>query len=573
MVTIEQEDGKFVISEDEGTKQKMQQRRRKDAETIYFNLLVKQAKEIGLSQSGLKRYIGEHMNKIGLSAVRAEESGPAGIDRITSRLGRTQLKEDRNDQFYYITSLNEMDEEEKVLYSRSKLGDWEAIRALSRILGDKIEQKVAKQRDEHPGKWVVVGAPTFADITNSAYYMGELISQRLNIPNVRVEIKSLEEKTGPNMTYTSWKANKKEKRLYDQLVLPEDGGLAGMNVIFIDDCSTSGSMIRVAREKLLSSGASKVIPFTIVNIDDSSGNDNLELELDKTIAKKHGSSAVLEIAGKPGNVITSRLIKVLAQSSGEEIEHLARSLESHKLMDFARSIRSYYRNNAPKSFSPLLEAQRNSAPRDNAREKEHKFDTEAKWAQAFIDTALMRAYEAKKNNENVIVALETSMIPERQMPYIQGLLAKLTLLSKEKGLDNILIRRKNGPKLATVVRNLATKTGTPNSNIIFLGDYNVLEKRAFNTFRDGLNPDEWSFFAGVELPENMPDNNYMRILEMLTKAMNLWAGKDKPKDTKSLQIVQEGKRFYKFVIPEIEPVKYELLKEIYKGQLKALRDA
>ena len=204
---------------------------------------------------------------------------------------------------------------------------------------------------------------------------------------------------------------------------------------------------------------------------------------------------------------------------------------------------------------------------------EANVNREKEWGQTFIDTALEQAYEAKKLNQNIIVGIDISMIPEEQMPYIQGLLSKLSRLSKERGLDNLLIRRKKGAKLATVIRNLAAKTGTPDSNIILLGDHNVLDKRAFDTFRDGINPDEWAVFAGIELPENMPDNNYLRMLEMLTKAMNLWAGKPQPEDTKYLQIIQEGKRFYKFIVPEIEPMDYELLKEIYKSQMRAMKSA
>ena len=202
------------------------------------------------------------------------------------------------------------------------------------------------------------------------------------------------------------------------------------------------------------------------------------------------------------------------------------------------------------------------------------------WGQTFIDIALMRAYEARRlyvegkiESPDILIGAETSWIPKEQRPYIQGLLNKLSRLSKEKGLDNLIIKRKEGTRLASILRKEAGERGIPNSNVIILGDHNVLEAGAFDSFREGIDPEKWAFFAGVELPENFPENNYIRLLEMLTNALNLWSGKPRPADTPFMRIVQEGKRIYKFIIPEVEPMDYNLLKEIYAGQLKSMKSA
>jgi len=73
--------------------------------------------------------------------------------------------------------------------------------------------------------------------------------------------------------------------------------------------------------------------------------------------------------------------------------------------------------------------------------------------------------------------------------------------------------------------------------------------------------------------EQLPENSYVRVLEMLTKAMNLWANKSVEMTTEHLQIIQEGKRIFKFIIPEDEKYDPQLLKEIYAGQLKAMQSA
>lgn len=203
---------------------------------------------------------------------------------------------------------------------------------------------------------------------------------------------------------------------------------------------------------------------------------------------------------------------------------------------------------------------------------------EATWGETFLDTALMRAYEAKKlydegkmESPDILIGAETSWIPEEQLQYIQELLVNLSRLSKEKGLDNLIIRRRKGTGLASILAKEAGERGIANSNIIILGEHRVLDDKSFDLFREGVDPEKWALFAGVELPENFPENNYIRLLEMITNALNLWSGKPQPEDTPFLTIVREGRRIYKFIIPEVDPMDYNLLKEIYRGQLKYMR--
>lgn len=207
-------------------------------------------------------------------------------------------------------------------------------------------------------------------------------------------------------------------------------------------------------------------------------------------------------------------------------------------------------------------------------------ETEKVWGQTFIDTALMRADEARRlyaegkiDSPDILIGAETSWIPKEQRPYIQELLNKLSRLSKEKGLDNFMIIRGKGAGLASVLRKEAGERGVPNSNLIILGDHSILDGKAFDPFREGIDPEKWAFFAGVELPDNFPENNYIRLLEMLSNAVNLWAGKPRPVDTPFMKIVQEGERIYRFILPEVEPMDYDLLKRIYQGQLKAMKAA
>ncbi|MCK4851535.1 MAG: ATP-binding protein [Candidatus Omnitrophica bacterium] len=204
---------------------------------------------------------------------------------------------------------------------------------------------------------------------------------------------------------------------------------------------------------------------------------------------------------------------------------------------------------------------------------EHGIRTESEWGRKFIDTMLIRTSETGRQTRNIIIGLDTSWIPEGQMPYIQKLVNELGRLSREKGLDSIIITRRKDTRLAGVLRDLARETDTPAADIIILGDHDVIGSRAFDPFREGTDPEKWAFFAGVELPENFPDNNYIRLLEMLTNAADLWAGKPVPLDTEFLRTVREGNRAFRFVIPESEPRDYGRLKKIYTGQLRTMKDA
>jgi hypothetical protein len=229
---------------------------------------------------------------------------------------------------------------------------------------------------------------------------------------------------------------------------------------------------------------------------------------------------------------------------------------------------NFYEENSQKMFSPK-------------GEKLVKVDTEVhqKWAQTFIDDLRIRAYEAKKLKQNIIIGLDTSWIPKEQLPYLQELLNQLSRMSQKEGLDNIIIRRRNGKEIASVVRNIAKGTNTPSSNIIFLGSeetFDFVNTRAFDDFREGLEPDAWAFFAEVNLPKDFSQDSYIRIIEMLTKTLSMWAGNPKPEDTEYLKIRQDkkdGKRIIKLIIPEAEPRSVELLKELYSGQLKAMKSA
>jgi hypothetical protein len=206
---------------------------------------------------------------------------------------------------------------------------------------------------------------------------------------------------------------------------------------------------------------------------------------------------------------------------------------------------------------------------------------EGLWGRKFIDTVIIRANEAqslfnegKTESPQILVAIETGWIPDKQRPIMQGLLKKLSELSKEKGLNNITIERRKDPEtLVSTINDLVSEKKIPTSNIVIIGQEQILESERFNVFRENISPEEWAFFVSINLPDTFSEDNYIQILEILTKALDLWSGKSVPFDASSLKIVREGMRAFRFIIPSASPVDYFVLKDIYEAQLKTITAA
>ncbi|RKY41225.1 MAG: hypothetical protein DRP85_06940 [Candidatus Makaraimicrobium thalassicum] len=182
----------------------------------------------------------------------------------------------------------------------------------------------------------------------------------------------------------------------------------------------------------------------------------------------------------------------------------------------------------------------------------------------------IQAYDEKGQKQNVIIGIDTSWVPGMQESAIQGLLNKIRYLSYKKGLGHIVVIRQNGEKLAEELLEEVGRRKTPLSNVIVFGDQKVLDAEAFDLLRTPEAEENGAFFAKIALPEDFPENSYVRFLEMLTMAMNLaFEGPWVSLDTSLIDVVREGNRTFRF-IPKAEPFEMEELKEMYEEQKKIL---
>ena len=93
----------------------------------------------------------------------------------------------------------------------------------------------------------------------------------------------------------------------------------------------------------------------------------------------------------------------------------------------------------------------------------------------------------------------------------------------------------------------------------------MISRAAFEPLK-GTQQEAGAFFAGVELPEDFPPNGYIRLVEMLTMAVNLAFGeKVAQADHPYIKFQKIGDRSYIF-IPKAKAYDYEVLQELYRLQ-------
>ena len=206
---------------------------------------------------------------------------------------------------------------------------------------------------------------------------------------------------------------------------------------------------------------------------------------------------------------------------------------------------------------------------DEREEPRVDVDREKKGVQDFIDAVIVQVDEAKARGEKIMVGIDTTWIPDTQVSAIQGLLNRLSHLSRKKGLDNLIIIRSKGERLAGVLLKERDKKGIPLSNIVILGGQNVLASKAFDELRKSDKEKKGAFFAEVALPESFPEYSYIRLLDMLTISLKLAFGEPVSLDNPFMDISKLGDRVFRF-IPRAEPLEFEELKKIYEGQRQAI---
>ena len=180
---------------------------------------------------------------------------------------------------------------------------------------------------------------------------------------------------------------------------------------------------------------------------------------------------------------------------------------------------------------------------------------ESAMAVKFLDALMlhieMKASAATASEKKIVIGIDTTeWVPDdpEHQAAIQGLLNRLSHLSRKRGLGELVVKRRKGAKdLARVLRKVKAETGAPVSDFVILGNADSMRSGVFADFM-GTEGEAGAFLAGVELPEDFAPDSYVRIIEMLTMAINMAFGvKVDQSEHPGVNFRKINSRFYIFV--------------------------
>ncbi len=202
---------------------------------------------------------------------------------------------------------------------------------------------------------------------------------------------------------------------------------------------------------------------------------------------------------------------------------------------------------------------------------------------------IVLARRAKRNNQKLIIGLETDWIPglDKEKSYQQNAIHTLmqeiyavgeTL--KSMGLDNVEVIRGNSGDLANKLLNEADKTHTDLRNVVVMASTTTITSLSFAPLRDA-DENNRPFLAGIDTTEivkfyetfgeTLSNQLYIRLTQMLYMTLELAAGKEPPQTP--MIVSYDSKQRIVIFLPKAEPMDYEALKSTYAAEKTALSAA
>jgi len=206
------------------------------------------------------------------------------------------------------------------------------------------------------------------------------------------------------------------------------------------------------------------------------------------------------------------------------------------------------------------------------------------YAANFVNSVVVRAREAKKLGQKLIIGFDTSWIPGYEKGKLQHMAMNPLVNELEKlqqrlsilGLDNVVIVDKSGDDLADELFSKAQSTGTPLSNIVVLASQNTIDSKVFDQLRStkdnkkafmaAINTEELNKYC-VDHPEDS-ERLYIRIIEMFDIALELSLGKEPPKNP--LIFLYNPETRMVIFLPRAEPIDFKELKNRYEAERQAI---
>jgi hypothetical protein len=210
-------------------------------------------------------------------------------------------------------------------------------------------------------------------------------------------------------------------------------------------------------------------------------------------------------------------------------------------------------------------------------------------ADSTVASLIVLARRAKREDQKLIIGLETDWIPGMnikdswQKQAIFALMKEIDSIGdalKSMGLDNVEIIRGSGKDLADTLLDKAGKTHTNLHNIVVMASSNTINSENFAKLRDADENDR-PFLAGIdpkelikfysEYGESTSNQLYIKLTQLLHMTLELASGKELMY-IPMLYCYDRAKRIVIFM-PIAELKDYEALKNTYAAEKTALMAA
>ena len=206
------------------------------------------------------------------------------------------------------------------------------------------------------------------------------------------------------------------------------------------------------------------------------------------------------------------------------------------------------------------------------------------YANNLVNSVVIRAREAKKLGQKLIIGFDTSWIPGYKKGKLEhmalnpliGELEKLEQRLSDLGLDNLIIVNKSGDDLAGELISSAEKTNTPLTNVVALARQSTVNSKAFDNLRS-TKDEKKAFIAAINTDElnkyyseHSEDSEqlYIRIVEMLSIALELSLGKEPLNNPLIISYDQETRVV--IFMPKPEPIDFRELKNRYDAERQTI---
>lgn len=526
---------------------------------------------------------------------------------------------------YYVKVGSEEEDRIGKPCSYLKMGRFEEVKYYSAQMTEKIRQSIGERLEKETGEWVI-GNIGGTGIPNDAYLLAREVAKQLNLPHILMQTRK---RGDPALIdrYTSLRSSEERKLTVEGTLGIRDVDIhliQGKKVILIDDALVAGVLVAEAEKVLLKAGAKFVAPY-FVAVFDGLGDHEFENRMNRKALARDPIGVMSSVLNDERSAYTTALLKFcfelnpadfaslldkmtlsaklnlylysvefFSQRSPQTADLLVDQIEKETGVRFPAS--SFLRQIRSKSFfdgvgaiirergyrikvedakeilkkmQQLLEATSETIEASQAH-KSPDLEREKNIAIDFRDAVINRALGAKKENQYIILGLDTSWILNMSGPQgIISALEELPTILRQKGLDNVVFERGNGDEVAVKIQQQRLRTNANFSNIIILGSQSILRSTKFNELK-GETPEDSALLIAIDT-KNLTYTSAIRIIEMFLLAEKLDKGKlPSELDKTFIDIKSVEGRARAFIFTPIEPYDIEQFREINRMQIEQI---